>query len=381
MPKSQRRSRRTTPKGTRPGDRVRQQRGQRSPSMPDQVRAALREGSPMALLQMASAFVELCTERPNDVLRDEPKRDLADVVAMFESSEQPELVLLARTMQLLAHTGDASEMPGLDDVSALHDQPAWLARVSQWLPSATGTMTDELDDGENVFVGVTWPDGVGATFVLYVDHNMGTLVKDAFVLPLVYDEVMAQYRTIIEAGQTVAELRPAEARARLEQALAQNDRTLPPIETDSWPACRPLIEWVLCRLPEGGSGFELQDWGDSSLVSLAAEIARSPAGAVNDLSADEVRQVLVPLLRMASGTAHGDPLRWSAVSVEVALLGSPAVLEAVPPALHTRVPDVVAMLVRVAHERRGISADGTMLALASLAEWTPSYLASLEKGR
>lgn len=381
MPKPQRRSRRTTPKGTRPGDRVRQQRGKRSPSMPDQVRAALRETSPMALLQMASAFVELCTDRPNDVLRDDPKRDLAEVVGMFESSEQPELVLLGRTMQLLAPASDAPEAPDLGDMATLHDPPAWLAHVSQWSPTATGTMTDELDDGENVFVGLTWPDGVGATFVLYVDHNMGTLVKDAFVLPLAYDEVMAQYRTIIEAGQTVAELRPAEARARLEQALAQNDRTLPPIETDSWPSCRPLVEWVLRRLPDGGAGFELQDWGDSSLVSLAAEIARSPSGAVADLSIDEVRDVVVPLLRMASGTAHGDPLRWSAVSVEVALLGSPAVLQAVQPALHPRVPDVLAMLVRVAHGRRGVSAEGTMLALASLAEWTPSYLASLEEDR
>lgn len=339
--------------------------------MPDQVRAALRENTPMSLLQMASAFVELCTQRPNDVLRADGKRDFDDVVSMFEASEQPELVLLGRTMSMLVGRGDLSDRP------PLHGEPAWLGHVDRWVVTATGAMTDEVDDGENVFIGIAWPDGASATIVLYVDHNMGTLVKDAFVLPLSYDEVMSQYRTIIEQGQQLTEVSPADARARVAEALVQNDRTLPPIETDSWPACRPLAEWVLRGLPSGGDGFAVEVWTDEQLHALAADVAGAADGAVAGLTPSEVHDVLVPLLRLASGAAHGDPLRWSSVSVEVALLGSPSLLAAVPAPLRARVPDVVEMLVRSAHTRRGVSAEATMLALASLAQWTPAFEAAV----
>ena len=378
MPRPQRRSGRVTPRGTRPADRVRQQRGQRAPSLPDQVRAALREPSPLGLLTLASTFVELCTARPTDVLDDaaEAKRDLDDVVGTFIGSGQHEMIVLARCMALLAGRSDLvaqAELPAPGPSAANR----WLTAIDEWLPNGTGSLTDELDDGENVFVGVAWPDGAAATFVVYVDHNMGTLVKDAFVIPVTFDEVMAQYRTIIEPGQQVAELAPADARARLVEALVQNDRTLPPIVTDSWPSCRPLAEWVLHRLPFGGAGFTRAVWSDADLDALAGELAGSPDGAVTGLTTDEVATIVRPLLRLATQYAHGDPLRWSAVAVEIALMGAPWVPADLPPALQARLPDVLEALVRIAHQRRGVSADATMLALSSVGQWTPAYLASL----
>ena len=34
-----------------------------------------------------------------------------------------------------------------------------------------------LDDGDNVYISWRWPNKSAATFLVYVDHNMGTIVK------------------------------------------------------------------------------------------------------------------------------------------------------------------------------------------------------------
>jgi hypothetical protein len=31
--------------------------------------------------------------------------------------------------------------------------------------------------------------------------------------------------------------------------------TFPPCETDTWPPCRPLVEWMTSLLPDGGTGL------------------------------------------------------------------------------------------------------------------------------
>ena len=35
-------------------------------------------------------------------------------------------------------------------------------------------MTDDLGDGDNIMLGLRWPGGEVATFVVYIDHNLGT---------------------------------------------------------------------------------------------------------------------------------------------------------------------------------------------------------------
>ena len=44
-------------------------------------------------------------------------------------------------------------------------------------------MVHVLGDGDNVHVAVRFAGGAELTAVVYIDHNMGTLVKDAFVVP------------------------------------------------------------------------------------------------------------------------------------------------------------------------------------------------------
>jgi hypothetical protein len=41
-------------------------------------------------------------------------------------------------------------------------------------------VTELLGDGENAALGVTPADGHELSFVVHVDHNLGSLVEDAF---------------------------------------------------------------------------------------------------------------------------------------------------------------------------------------------------------
>lgn len=53
-----------------------------------------------------------------------------------------------------------------------------------------------LGDGDNVLVEAVLPGGHHLTAVVYVDHNMGTLVKNAFVGAAPLDEVLDRLRTV-----------------------------------------------------------------------------------------------------------------------------------------------------------------------------------------
>ena len=43
-------------------------------------------------------------------------------------------------------------------------------------------MSHVLGDGDNIMLGARLPGGHELTCVIYIDHNLGTLVKDAFVV-------------------------------------------------------------------------------------------------------------------------------------------------------------------------------------------------------
>ena len=97
-------------------------------------------------------------------------------------------------------------------------------------------------------------DDERATAVVYVDHNMGTIVKDAFVIDRPIDEVIERYRVIIRTQQPDARLPermdPADARSRIEDAIENFDALTPTWSQDQWPACRAVIELFVRTLPQ-----------------------------------------------------------------------------------------------------------------------------------
>ena len=345
-----------------------------------EAHSALASGSPLPLLELASSIVEITTERPADQWRrsEEERPSLDALLEAFALSGVPAMTALGQALvplisdELLAQRARRL----LADGPRPRHEPGWLASISDITPEGTDEMVHVLGDGDNIMVGWRWPAGAAATGVVYVDHNLGTIVKDAFVLPLSLSETADQFRRIEQQDddQEIRPIDPADARARIADAIWKAEITVPPVESDTWPACRPLVEWVLAKLPEGGSGYERREWPDSERDALLDRFVTSLFASDLTLPADVIRELADPLVWYGCDYGPGDPLRWSPVSVEIVLadwyerkvLGNRQRMR--------HLPGVLSAFVRFGHAERGIRAGLTEETVAAVDRWTPAYL-------
>jgi hypothetical protein len=159
-----------------------------------------------------------------------------------------------------------------------HVLPRWLAELGRARPhDRVVEMAHVLGDGENLVLGVTLPGGSELSVAVYVDHNLGTLVKDAFVVPGALPDLIEMLQSDADDPDvTLTEIDPAEARARITEAVEHGAITFPPPESETWPSCRPLVEWAVGLLPAGGRGYVRPDWSDADRQALAERFLASP---------------------------------------------------------------------------------------------------------
>ena len=347
------------------------------------VAAHLREPSPFALMAMASGIIEATTPRPpDDWLGSE--RELGDgpsIYLAFADSGWPSMAALALAIATMVPDDVlAQRIRGAVDPAVVSSGPPWLASMGSIEITGAWLQTDVLGDGENVVVSWRWRGGGAATAFVYVDHNMGTLVKDAFVIPDEGQRLMAEYSVMQDESVTTVPLDPAATRARIVEAIESGERTVPPFETDSWPASRPMVEWVVRHLPEGGVGYERPEWLEADSERLLDDFISSQHGAVPGLRPEQVRDLADPLVWFASAYGPGDPLRWSPVSVEIVLADwYPRKVMGLPDDELVRLPDVLAGFVRFAHETTSIPRQLTDETMDAVERWRPAFLDAIQR--
>lgn len=327
----------------------------------------LTESSPLPLLQFASGLIEATTPNPADGIsgRGDPSPTAHELFASFGESGFPELIHLAKAGEVL-HPG---LLPGRR-LDPLDNSPRWMAHIGDAQPNEAWLHQHTLGDGENVLIGWQWPDGSAATLVAYIDHNMGTLVKDAFVVEESIGSLQATYERLLEPGMTVGPLDLADARARLDEALGTYGQTLDVPETETWPISRPLVQWISRLLPTGGTGYRRPDWPEDERQRLLDDFTRSPFGKIPGLTTTQVTQLADPLVWFGCDYGPGDPLRWSPVAVEIVLVDwYPRKVLGLTATEYSRVADVLAGLVRYSHDVRDIPPDLTAETLDAIAYW------------
>lgn len=245
--------------------------------------------------------------------------------------------------------------------------PAWLGTAAAPEITAVAAIDHALGADGTVLVGVTLPDGTPLTATVFIDRDGGGTVDDAFVAAETLEDALAAgTRGVDPVVYPVAELSHADARERIQQAIAVDLALEPQLITESWPACRPLLAWIVRALPEGGSGYpraEADPALDAELVRAVDEHSRG--------SADAAR-VLIALNREHSG--GGDPLRWSDTFAEDLLL------ELMPDAVADGHADAGALLaalpplVRSAHARSEVHERITALTLEAIDELAGDFL-------
>ena len=238
-------------------------------------------------------------------------------------------------------------------------EPLWAGQLGHAKPVAAELMYEEaFGDGVSVFVEFAPPDGERHTLGIYIDHNLGGLVKDAFLAgPL--DEVRSKLssRAHNGVGLAVRKLEPAEARARIERALYMLDHTYDPPVDDDVRALRGLIDGRVRQLPDG---FELpEDYEEMSVEErerLLAEFLASPEGQ-HWRGDDDAEDVVETAIWFGADYNHGGPLRWSVVVVEIFMASWVPRKVAREPAFFERVTEVLPDWVRYAGRVRGVPAE------------------------
>jgi hypothetical protein len=250
--------------------------------------------------------------------------------------------------------------------------PEWLSRLGEAEVVRAQEMVHVLGDGDNVNVEVRLPGGHGLTAVVYIDHNMGTLVKDAFVVPETIDGLEALMRSKVDDPDTVwRDIDLADARVRITEAIDLAAMTVPPFESDTWPVCRPIVEWLTRKLPPDGTGYARPEWTDRERERLADRFFASEFGAPLD-DADH-RGLLESVIWFGADYGPGDPLRWSAVAVEIILVDWIPHKLVADIAYLAKAPDLLRAFVRFCHAERGIRAELTAETLAAIDEYEPEY--------
>ena len=297
-------------------------------------------GEPLDFLDYVSSLLAAVDPRgqnPFERERRRPRRPtLSELLESFTEIALPETTAL---LAALAELGP-DELTRARARRALaarpHPLPDWLARLGEASVYRATESTHVLGDGDSVLLGARLP-GYELTAVIYIDHNLGTIVKDAFTVPGSIDEVSERMREIADDPDVrLADISLADARVRVAEAIEVGAIMFPPVETETWPASRPLTEWLLRLLPEGGTGYVRPEWSEPAKKKLANRFFGAPFGQPLD-DADH-RDLLDQILWFGTDYGPGDPLRWSPVAVEILLadwiprkiVASPGQLSKVP---------------------------------------------------
>ena len=257
--------------------------------------------------------------------------------------------------------------------------PDWLGRLGDASVYRAVESTHVLGDGVNVLLGARLPDHE-LTAAIYIDHNLGTVVKDGFPAPSPIGDVVAHMRKATDDPDvTFADIALADARARVAEAIEVGAIMFPPFETDTWPASRPLTEWLLRLLPEGGTGYVRPKWSKAAKKKLADRFFGSQFGQPLDDAGH--RDLLDQFLWFGTDYGPGDPLRWSPTAVEILLADwIPRKIVASPEHL-SGAPSLLRAFIRFCHAEREIRPVLTDQTLAAVDEYEPEYQRAIRSSR
>lgn len=262
-----------------------------------------------------------------------------------------------------------------------HRMPRWLERFALISVVGATEVFDVLGDGASVIVGLRGATAEELTVVVFIDHNLGTVATDAVVLDVPMHAVRKEVgdSAASDVDLMVVDLDIAAARTRVVEAVDVGRITYPPFESNTWPGCRPLVEWVVRQLPTGGPGYQTQSWGEQELAELTRAFLSSSLGQAHD-DADG-RQLLDHLLWFANDYGTCDPLQWSPSRVELLLadwLPRKVVADA---DFLAGAPDLLRSFIRFSHTERDIRPELTDQTLAAVDELEEDYQAVIRLPR
>jgi hypothetical protein len=348
------------------------------------VRAALADEAPLSLLALVSSLLAALHSRSTNPFERDPNRTLPsrrEIVGSFLDVDAPETSALLAVIAGI--DGDELQRARIDRELAAraHPLPAWVRGLADVAAYRAVEMTHVLGDADNLMIGARLPSGDELTVVVLIDHNLGVVVKDAYLVGESIADLVEHLRRAMAEDPDLSwhEICLGDAKARVTDAIARGAITFPPFETESWPGCRPLVEWIARSLPDGGTGYRRPEWDEQATQALADRFLGSPFGEGFDDS--EHRQLLDSLLWFGTDYGPGDPLRWSPTAVELLLadwLPRKIIADA---GYLAKAPNLLRAFIRFCHRDRDIRAELTAETLAAVDRYEPEYQQTIRSPR
>lgn len=335
--------------GAHGGDR----RPAEDPELITGVKRALRADGPLELLALASTLLAVFDPRSNDPIERTREPDLAPRREFIDSLIGVPAMTTTALLEAFTHLLDdpllAARM--LREITQrAHRLPRWLTDLTPLRPTDAMRISDVYGDTEDIVVGVQTLAGDHLTAMVQIDRNSGNLLIDAFVIDQPVAHVRERMAGMGQPDLHATDMDLADTRARLEDAIRWSGMTVPMVETETWPASRALVEWLIQALPEGGTSPEPPEWDDDQREALLQAILTSPYARG---FTDDDRDLLHTLLWFACDYGPGDPMRWSPSAVEILLLDWLPRKVVADVAYLARAPRVLRVYIQWAGEQKG----------------------------
>ena len=222
----------------------------------DIIERAISTGRPIDVIGLASAAIAivLFPEKEEDperfVLRE---KVLEQVVLRYVEVGSTEALIYANALTLLLpnDTLRTSLAPALDGSEPA--LPEWLARAEAAVLEQPTIVRDLFDDDEWLLAGVRFADGSRFSFRVEINHDTDSAATDAILMPNDVDDVRQRLRASgSEEELAIIDTDATDFWARYTEAVALADELDTPGRSDTWPSCRPAIEWALRQAPAAG---------------------------------------------------------------------------------------------------------------------------------
>lgn len=351
---------RATPKGTQPGGHV-----------STQVRAIFANAAevvrddPADAEVFASSFQQVfrvegpqsrALAAPEEVVREALR--VGGLVGLF----------VARSILVFGpHGARARAQLVYEKLSAKTPPPRWLAEMGNVTVGEVVVLRDQYGDGFGVYLEYDDPTSGVRSVGVYIDANMGGIVKDVIDGPPLS---MVRELAAAEPQIEIVTIDAAEARARVEAAFDLLDQAYDLELSDDIDDLRALAEQRFSLLPSGGSvpdvGHEMSDDERESLIEAFV-------GSPYYLGLpDEAREIGETICEFADDI-DGNPLRWSPVVVEIFLMHWMPNEVIADAEFFQGVPLVLRSWIRFAGERRGLDAGLVDETVRSVDQWIDEY--------
>lgn len=341
------------------------------------LRAALDDPSPIEFLLTASSIIAVLDPRTDNPTAPEPVHpDYGMVIDALGLDSTPESAALLAAMAVLLPDDLVRHRANRMYHKQKGQVPEWLARLGSARLERVLEIGHILHDGEDIVVSLRLATGQVLTIIVYIDHHWGSAVKDGFVTDEPAEAIQRQL--LAAPDMHGADLDPAEARAKLAEAIELSASLYPPVETETWPTCRPLLEWAMRLMPTGGRGYERDEWSEEQIGQLARDFVRSDFA--THLPKSDLKEIATVLIEFGIGWSTGDPLDWSPTKVELLLIDWIPDRLLVGHDFLKKIPEVMRAFVRFAHQRKGIGSYLTDETLTAINEFEPRYRKVIRTG-